>query len=149
MDEDDEKTIENLIKLLDRAKGYFSISPIGNLTLNEISALLIIKKGFLNKGSDLTMSEAGELLGLCRSAMSQLVSRLERKGMLKREIVLWDRRKTTVKLTETGRNVVESLNNNRLNSVKCAVKVLGKNNINEFIRLFTEYLDAVEVGEQC
>lgn len=140
--------VQQLEELIGRIKRYYKDPPIGNLTLNEIAALEIINKGKKEKGSALTMSEAGELLGLGRSATSQMVGRMERKGMLKREIVLLDRRKTTVKLTEKGAAIINGRDERRRKSIENAINVLGVDNVDVLIKLITQYLNVVE-EEKC
>lgn len=144
MEEADSEKIKILNELALRTKNCFNILPIGNLTLNEIRSLMIICKGQDEKGELLSVSEAGELLGLCRSAMSQLVARLERKGMLKRGIVVCDRRKTTIKLTQKTQNMVKQIQNERNERMKKVLTAMGEENVNLFIKLYEQYIDALE-----
>lgn len=139
----EEDRVERLDNLLLRAKRHLRYCAASNLTFNEISSLVTIYHGQRNKGT-LTMSEAGELLELCRSATSQLVARLERKGMLKRELVLWDRRKTLVRLTEKVEKTVKDLEDSRIKEIRRAIDILGEDAIDQFSSLFEQYMDAVE-----
>ena len=141
--------VYKLNELLARANKYFSISSIGNITLNEISSLNTVIEGGEKKGSDLTMKEAGELLELGPSATSQLAARLERKGLLTREFVLWDRRKTLVRPTEKGKKLIQKLAQDRIKCIECAINILGEEKTDEFIELFKNYMDAIEEGDKC
>lgn len=136
---------EKLNELALRAKKCFRILPIGELTLNEISSLITIRNK-CRSCDRLTMSEMGELLELCRSGASQLASRLERKGMLKRKVVLTDRRKTYVILTKKGQALVDNMESERIKGIECAVNILGEEKTDRFIELFEQYLEAIEGG---
>lgn len=138
---------ERLIRLnslAEKAKELFGTMPRGDLTTNEIASLAAIDEGSKKKGSHLTMSEAGDRIGLCRSAMSQLVARLERKGMLSREIVLWDRRKTLVKLTTKGKKLVDDMKEALAMKVQSVVEILGEENVDRSIELLEQYFNAFE-----
>ena len=141
---ENEQRISKLYTLSCRAKSCVDVQPIGNLTLNEISSLIAIFTRQNEKEEQLTMSEAGELLGLCRSAMSQLVARLERKGMVRREIVMCDRRKTTIKLTAKTQSIIVQIKSGIEENLKKVIDILGEEKTDEFINLYEKYVEAVE-----
>lgn len=141
-----EQRAEKLNELILRTKKCFRIMPIGDLTFNELTALIEIREK-CKHCQKLTMSEMGELLELCRSSVSQLASRLERKGMLRRKVVLSDRRKTYVTLTKKGEQVVDCLEEERMKGIKYAIDILGNEKVDSFIELFEQYLEAVEGGK--
>lgn len=140
-----EERVRKLNDLVLRTKKCFRILPIGELTLNEISALIEIDEKIKVSGA-VTMGEVGELLDLRKSNVSQLVSRLERKGMLKRENVFMDRRKTQVGLTEKGKKLVDTLERERIKVIEGAVNILGEAKADEFTELFEQYICAIEGG---
>ncbi|MBR2967218.1 MAG: MarR family transcriptional regulator [Clostridia bacterium] len=141
---ENEQRIKELNSLSCKVKNCFDIQPIGNLTLNELSSLITIYTQQEQKGSPLTMSEAGEILGLGRSAASQLIARLERKGMVRRETVLCDRRKTTIKFTAKTKKYIEKFETDSVNNMKKVIDIIGEDKIDEFIELYTKYVEAIE-----
>lgn len=94
-----EERVEAIGELIKRFKPRFDVEQVSGLTVNELSVLLTIY-GLSKKNSSLTMSDVGEVIGLCRPAMSQVAAKLESKGMIKRETDKSDRRKVLVSVTK-------------------------------------------------
>ena len=82
--------------LLDRCGHYFA-HRIGNKKRGQDSILIIISQ---NPG--ISQKEIGEILGIQPASVSELLMKLERKGLVLREKDENDRRSIKVQLTEAG-----------------------------------------------
>lgn len=70
----------------------------GKVTLAQAGILLLLKEK-----DGRYMSEMGQVIGVDNSAMTRLVDRLEKAGMVKRQIDPENRRAISILLTPTGR----------------------------------------------
>lgn len=69
----------------------------GKVTLAQAGILLLLKEK-----DGRYMSEMGQVIGVDNSAMTRLVDRLEKAGMVKRQIDPENRRAISILLTQTG-----------------------------------------------
>lgn len=84
--------------LLDRCGHYF-VHRIGSKKKGQESILSVI-----SKHPCITQKELGEILGIQPASVSELLMKLEKKGLVLREKDDRDRRSIKVQLTEDGRN---------------------------------------------
>lgn len=91
------ETGNSLAGLLDRCGHYFA-HRIGSKKRGQDSILTVISQ---NPG--ITQKEIGEILGIQPASVSELLMKLERKGLVLREKDENDRRSINVQLTKDGR----------------------------------------------
>jgi len=98
------------------------------LTVPQYVALSVIGK----QGPGVTMSEVGESLQLPASTVTSIVDRLVRDGLVERGILPSDRRAVVATLTETGADVVASVEFNRRNDLVEMLSGLDDDNLEAF-----------------
>lgn len=91
------ETGNSLGGLLDRCGHYFA-HRIGSKKRGQDSVLTVI-----SQHPGITQKELGERLGIQPASVSELLMKLERKGLVRREKDEHDRRSIKVQLTEDGR----------------------------------------------
>lgn len=82
--------------LLDRC-GHFFAHRIGSKSRGQDNVLAVI-----SQQSGITQKELSEILGIQPASVSELLMKLERKGLVRREKDEQDRRSIKVQLTEDG-----------------------------------------------
>lgn len=138
-----EERVEAIGELIKRFKPRFDVEQVSGLTVNELSVLLTIY-GLSKKNSSLTMSDVGEVIGLCRPAMSQVSAKLESKGMIKRETDKSDRRKVLVSVTKKAADILQKAENIRKETFFKVVTEMGERDADEFIRLANKFISITE-----
>lgn len=106
----------------------------------EIITLRIISRN-LELGNRMTVSDISELVGVTKSAVSQIISSLEDKGYIYKVKSDEDKRRMYLALTERGEKIAEAINglyNRRLNYIR---KNFGEEEFDEFVRLFIKYIE--------
>lgn len=102
---------EQIISRISIVNKAVSESRAESLDSNELAywqfkTLLMLRR----QGSpyELSPSELADVLGLTRGALSARLAGLEERGLVVREHELGDRRRVTVRLTDTGHRAVEA-----------------------------------------
>ena len=138
-----EERVEAIGELIKRFKPRFDVEQVSGLTVNELSVLLTIY-GLSKKNPSLTMSDVGEVIGLCRPAMRQVAAKLESKGMIKRETDKSDRRKVLVSVTKKAADILQKAENIRKKTFFKVVTEMGERDADEFIRLANKFISITE-----
>ncbi|HHV61963.1 MAG TPA: MarR family transcriptional regulator [Firmicutes bacterium] len=101
--------LRRLLVELVRAVQLLEKSEVGccGVTLSQCHLLLEISS---RKEGETSLSELTAALGLDLSTVSRVADGLVRRGLLKREADPWDRRRLALFLTNTGRELVETIN---------------------------------------
>lgn len=129
-----------LLKVADR---FFKPYSITSVQYN----VLVILNSSLNK---ISQSELGTQLVVSRSDITGIIDRLEKAGYVKREDSLEDRRTKFISLTEKGKDLIKSVENNYFETLKQIVFLLdnkGKENLIEITKKIGEGLSMIEKGE--
>jgi DNA-binding MarR family transcriptional regulator len=82
---------------------YAQICADHDLTSVQATLLCVIKD------QPLGMGELAQLLGVAKNALSGLVDRIERRGLVRRETLQRDRRAITLSTTALGKEIVSAL----------------------------------------
>jgi DNA-binding MarR family transcriptional regulator len=107
--------LSNVIKLresirqMERKLGVLEDCKVscGGVTITQCHALVEI-----GRAKSISLIELSELLNLDNSTMSRTVNNLVNNGLAERELDKKDRRYVTIKLSESGINVFESIETN-------------------------------------
>ncbi|MBQ0071924.1 MAG: MarR family transcriptional regulator [Spirochaetales bacterium] len=96
-----DKTLEEQLSLLLRGCGHFLFLQTSRGS-SQLSVLHLLKTE-----GPLSQKDLAEKLNVKPASVSELVTKLERKGLLERQRTEEDRRKVVLCLTEKGRSVPE------------------------------------------
>ncbi len=106
------------------------------LNFNEHRTLSIIRHGL-----DLNLTEE---LNINKSAVSQMLSGLESKGFIVREINTQDRRKLDIHLTDAAHKLMDEIEFNGNQIMSEIFGEFGEQRTNELLSLFEEFAEVVE-----
>ena len=90
-------------------KTAIKLSNNSDLRINEVMALIMIDSQCSECDRSPLASEVGEMLSISHSAVSQIITSLEKKGYVCRNISENDKRQYRFTLTETGRHVANEM----------------------------------------
>lgn len=95
----------------------------------------------LKKGDYVLPREISEALQCSAARITKILSQLEHKGLITREIDISDRRKIKVRLTESGLARAENEKAEIYKSLEYIFKEMGENDAKEFIRTLKIFFD--------
>lgn len=95
----------------------------------------------LEVGGQLRMSDLSEELGISQSAATSLADRMIKSNYILRERSDEDRRVVTLKITDTGRELLETFSKSRDEALEKYVGKLSADEKKEFARLCKKMLD--------
>ncbi|OLS01924.1 MarR family winged helix-turn-helix transcriptional regulator [Tissierella creatinophila] len=109
---------------------------------------LIIMKGVAENSSftdnNISTSEIQSKLHITKSAISQAINSLEKKGYIERKIDTADRRKIIVTLTQTGENSLNEIKEFVNQILEEAISRLGSENTKQLTVLLNQASDTFE-----
>ena len=122
-----------------------------NNTINEINILLVITESILKKESlnnnlksiknsdeKIHLNIIREKMHLAASTISPIITSLESKGYIEREIDEKDKRNTYIKLTDKGRLHTTNIHMNIVSNLKEYIKFMGDEDITKLIYLLNK-----------
>lgn len=124
-----ENAIELIRIILNWKTSYFKL---GELSGNEVS---VIRAMLTRQGHDINMSELATMIGCGKSAASQLVGRLEDKGIVERYMAKEDRRVVYVRLTPGGEKMYASYKKSFEQFLERFIAEMGDADTEELTRL--------------
>lgn len=130
---------KNIISFFEN--NLFKESDIGCSELNVIKSIYEYNK----VDKKLNVTELAHLLKMSKSAVSQSISKLERKGLVKRKINLFDKKVNYITLTE---HAICEYENKQKEYNEMVVKVsnqMGEKDVKELSRLLEKLSDIINV----
>jgi len=118
---------------------------VHNLNTREVYTMLRINEYKKNISQICLHEELEEHLSVTKSAVSQLISSLEEKGYITREINRDDRRKFELSVTGNGLELLEELRNTMDFIIKETITRFGEDNTRQFIGLFNQFVDTLAI----
>ncbi len=151
-----EESSELFQALLRFRRNKSDLRTMGKLCLSEMEVFGIIKGLFEEEDGavPLRMSEISKKAGLSKPALSQIVNKLEDKGLVERTFSKEDRRATYLRCTDLGLVVYDRERERMSETLNNIVREMGVADSKELIRLLNrlgdiikENFDAKEQGE--
>ncbi|KNY25981.1 MarR family winged helix-turn-helix transcriptional regulator [Pseudobacteroides cellulosolvens] len=137
----DERVNETVIKLFASfdqfSKLNWNPSPVCELNRSEIFTLLTIKKIMDNNNSLVKVSDISKIAGVTPPTITPLITSLEKKGYLIRNISKTDRRVIEIELTEKGSSTIDKVIKVFFNIFEGLVEYLGFKKSNEFVDILS------------
>lgn len=93
------------------------------------------------EGKQVISTELAKSLGVTRSAISQMVNRMEEKGVVKRVACKYDRKKFYIELSESTRERYEKERTNLCGNLDKVVEIMGREDMDQLIRLIDRFIE--------
>ena len=128
-----------LFALLKFRKAAAQIAYDSQIRMNEVMALVIVDKHYIENEKSLLASEIGDALSVTPSAVSQIFTSLEKKGYVYRNISESDKRQYRFTLTEKGRNVTHEAKNQMDRTIGEIISRFGEERIVAFTQMLNDF----------
>lgn len=96
------------------------------------------------KGKNIISSELARRLGITRSAVSQIVTKMEKDGIVTRVDSPTDRKIAYIRLSENARAVFEEQCKEANTTMERIVNAVGEEKVREFFALYDDIYKAIE-----
>ncbi len=146
MDKTIQTNEEYLNKIFSMCKKMESITVLrGNMGLNTTELRLISEIIFADcTGKRLISTQLAKKLSITRSAVSQIVNNLERRGIVKRVADEVDRKIAYVELTGESFEIYQSAKESVEKSVGKIIEEMGRENLDQLFVLADKFCEIVE-----
>lgn len=115
-----------------------------NLNITELVVMRGLEDNCPYSESSINISEVQSELHITKSAISQRMNSLEKKGFIERKINTEDRRKIVVTLTQTGKDILKETKKSANDNLNKIISHLGEKNIKQLISLLNQVSDVSE-----
>ena len=130
----------NILKAVHRFEQY-EVNKFG-LTFQQIYLLK-----FLNRGSDLTISEIATEMRMKIFSATRLVDQLEEKSLVDRQKSKADKRSVIVSLNKKGRERINKIDDNALDTILNNISCFSEEEINAFF-ITSEHFEEILTVEE-
>jgi DNA-binding MarR family transcriptional regulator len=131
------------LKKITRTFRPASLPKEEDMNLASFTLLYYIKE----HGGDLSGEKIGNELSVTKPAISQMLSSLEKKGFLTREINKENRRRIVLALTGKGTAFIERTQRKTEKQLAGIIRRFGENETRELITLINRFLSIMEEPE--
>ena len=133
--------VAEFIRILRKVEGLDLFPETAKLSKTEFRILReIIEES--EKGGEIISSELARRIGITRSAISQIVNKMEQRGIVKRVPAPNDKKIAYVRLSESTLGIYEEQCRQAGDFLKKIVAVYGKENMEKFISSCNDLIDA-------
>jgi len=139
----DQSLIDEFTQMVFRLQKVKILNLVNNLNTREVYTMLRINEQKENLNQICFHEELEKHLAVTKSAISQIISSLEEKGIITRAIDNNDRRKFELSITGKGQELVEELRTTMDSVIKETITRFGEDNMRQFIRLFNQFADTL------
>ena len=122
-------------------KTAIKLSNNSDMRINEAMALIMIDAQCMEEERSPLASEVGEMLNISHSAVSQIITALEKKGYVRRNISESDRRQYHFSLTETGKQVAYEMKTKIDMRIDSIIARIGETKITALSQTLNEIAD--------
>lgn len=141
----DEILKEQYMRAVIRFRKVGIILPyISDLNTTELVVMQGIERNCPYSDNNISMSEVQEGLHITKSAISQVMNSLEKKGFVERRIDVEDRRKIVATLTQAGKDILEETKISANSNLNKIISHLGDENAKQLITLLNQVSDISE-----
>ena len=125
-------------KRLEELKIFHRAMPFNNTEMQMMREIIAAKE----RGSRVISSGLAKLLGITRSAVSQMVNKLESKGVVRRVPDSRDKKIAYIELSDKARSIYEESRARVNGLLERIVAKLGAEKVEHFITGTNEFIDA-------
>ena len=128
--------IYSICKKLDDIKIFYHAVPFNNTEMQMIREIVLVKES----GEHIIASSLAKKLGITRSAVSQIVNKLEKNNIIKRFPDPMDKKVAFIELSENAVSVYEETKRR----VNVFLEQVVEKKVENFIKGANEFIDAFE-----
>lgn len=121
-----------------------TLPQASDLNMTELVVMRGLERNCPNSDSNTGVAKVQKQLHITKSAISQMMTSLEKKGYIERMIDPEDRRKRIVTLTAAGKDVLNKTKETTNHNLNEIFSSLGDENIKQFINLLNQVSDISE-----
>lgn len=136
---DQELSKKLLCKIFKFKKATAQMSGSSDVSLNEVLAMVMVDNQSEKSEKSLLAAELSETLCITSSAVSQMLTSLERKGFVYRDINVSDKRQYRFMLTGEGRQVTQQMKDEIDRTMSRIILRFGEDKIIEFMEMLDEF----------
>jgi len=144
----DQSLVNEFTQMVFRLHKVKMFNLVHNLNTREVYTIIRINEYKKNINQICLHEELEEHLAVTKSAVSQMISSLEEKGYITREIDKNDRRKFELSITGKGQELLEELRNTMDSVIEKTITRFGENNMRQFIGLFNQFADTLAIVKE-
>ena len=144
----DQTLIDEFMQMVFRLHKVKMLSLVQNINTNEGYTLIRLSEHKDTINQICFHEELQKHLAVTKSAISQIISSLEDKGYITREIDRNDRRKFEFSITGKGEELVKELRNTMDFVIKETITRFGEDNMRQLIRLFNQFTDTLAIVKE-
>ena len=134
------RDIYSISKRLEEARELYHVTPFNNTEMLMMREIVVAKQA----GKRLISSRLAEILKITRSAVSQIVTKMEQRGIVNRVASPTDRKIAYVCLSERALAVFEEQCKEANATMQCIVERYGEENVKELFARFNEFRKIAE-----
>jgi DNA-binding MarR family transcriptional regulator len=127
----------------DMRRHLMQAKPFCGISHSEMPILHLIDK-MEKRGERVSTTWLSAHLGLTKSSISQVLNSLEEKGWIRRAIDPENRRKTTIDLTDAGREKMRQFHREGMARIEKVLDRMGHENAEKFIEMVELFLSGVK-----
>ena len=142
---------ENLVKILAVMKEFDDLKLFPEISSLSKTEYLILREVVVEtrNGNHIISSELARRIGVTRSAISQIVTKLEQANLLRRTAAPDDKKIAYIELSDHARELFNRECGQANDVMDGVVKIFGKKKMNDFMKTCEEFIQlAAELKEQ-
>jgi len=136
---DQELSKKLLCKIFKFKKATAQLSCRSDVSLNEVLAMVTVDSQNERSEKSLLAVQLGETLCITSSAVSQMLTSLEKKGFVYRDINASDKRQYRFMLTDEGRQVTQQMKDEIDRTMNRIILRFGEDKILEFMDMLDDF----------
>lgn len=134
--------IYNICRRMDEIRFIPRSMPFNNTEMQMMREILLVKE----RGGRIISSKLAKVLGITRSAVSQMVNKLEAKNVVRRVPDEKDRKIAYIELSESARAKYEEVKARIGDFFERVIGKLGEERVKKFVREASEFIDAFDAA---
>jgi len=139
--------IQTMFNIKNMNKRIFHSSKLSPSDMSVLGIITLLK--FQNSDDhNIQMSDISNKLNISKSALTQIINKLEEADLVERVYLKSDRRSTFLKLTDSGNELFENEKKYLHSTIKIVFEKMGEKESEEFIRLVKKFISILLDGKE-
>lgn len=112
----------------------------------SVPEYVLMKKVTQAKNRNVSLTEIREYLVITKPAVSQMLTSLEKRKLITRDIDKDNRRNIVISLTPRGKNIVTSKDKEVAARMNDVISKIGEDKVLEFVKIISKINDAIDIS---